>query len=135
MKRSEMREHIFRMLFGYEFHSMEELEEQAQLYLEDKEQLKDKEKGLIRERFLAVAKETPNLDAQIETVSTGWKLSRMGKVELAVIRLASYEILCDPDIPEGVAINEAVELAKRYGEDSSSRFVNGILAKLVEEKQ
>lgn len=135
MKRSEMREHIFRMLFGYEFHSMEELEEQAQLYLEDKEQLKDKEKGLIRERFLAVAKETPNLDAQIETISTGWKLSRMGKVELAVIRLASYEILCDPDIPEGVAINEAVELAKRYGEDSSSRFVNGILAKLVEEKQ
>ena len=55
----------------------------------------------------------------------------MGKVELTVLRIAAYEILFDKDIPEGVAINEAVEIAKKYGQETSGRFVNAILAKLI----
>ena len=73
----------------------------------------------------------PELDKQIEEVSVGWKLNRMSKVDLAILRLAAYELLLDENIPTGVAINEAVELAKKYGGDSSSSFVNGILAKLA----
>lgn len=57
----------------------------------------------------------------------------MGKVDLTVLRLAVYEILFDEEIPTGVAINEAVELAKKFGQDSSSAFVNGVLAKFVQE--
>ena len=70
-------------------------------------------------------------DTQINEKSTGWKTTRMGKVDLTIIRLAVYEILFEDDIPNKVAINEAVELAKAYGRDDSSSFVNGILAKFV----
>ena len=64
-------------------------------------------------------------------MAKGWKTSRMGKVDLTIIRLAVYELKYEEDIPTGVAINEAVELAKKYGTDTSSSFVNGVLAKLA----
>ncbi len=71
------------------------------------------------------------IDAMVNEVAQGWKTSRMGKVDLTLIRLAVYEMKFEEDVPQGVAINEAVELAKSYGTDDSSSFVNGILAKLV----
>lgn len=67
------------------------------------------------------------LDALIVRFSKHWKLSRIAKVELTVLRLAVYEILFSPDIPLRVAINEAIELAKRYGDENSRNFINGIL--------
>lgn len=67
----------------------------------------------------------------VNQVAQGWKTSRMGKADLAIIRLAVYEMKFEEDVPEGVAINEAVELAKSYGTDDSPSFVNGVLAKLV----
>lgn len=70
------------------------------------------------------------LDALIDEKSTGWKTNRMAKVDLAIIRLAVYEIKFEDDIPTKVSINEAVELAKKYGADESGAFVNGVLAKL-----
>ncbi len=60
-----------------------------------------------------------------------WNTARMGKVDLTILRLAVYEIAFDEDVPAGVAINEAVELAKKFGQDASSGFVNGILARFV----
>jgi len=60
-----------------------------------------------------------------------WDTTRMGKVELTVLRLAVYEMLFDDDIPANVAINEAVEIAKAYGQDNSGGFVNAILAKIL----
>ena len=71
------------------------------------------------------------IDAYINGVSENWKTDRMGKVDLCIIRLAYYEIKHDDDIPQKVAINEAIELAKTYGTESSGNFVNGILAKVV----
>ena len=71
------------------------------------------------------------IDAAINEVSEGWKTTRMGKVDLTLIRLAVYEMKHEEDIPVGVAINEAVELAKQYGTDDSPAFINGVLAKLV----
>jgi N utilization substance protein B len=67
----------------------------------------------------------------IDGACRGWKLNRLGKTDLSILRLAVYEICYDESIPEKVAINEAVELAKRYGGDSSSAFINGVLAKIV----
>ena len=67
----------------------------------------------------------------INEAAKGWKTTRMGKVDLTLIRLAVYEIKFEEEVPTGVAINEAVELAKNYGTDDSASFVNGILAKLA----
>lgn len=71
------------------------------------------------------------IDLKINEISDGWKTSRMAKVDLAIIRLAVYEVLLDDDVPTGVAINEAVELAKQFGTDDSPSFVNGVLAKIA----
>lgn len=71
------------------------------------------------------------IDEAIDNVSEGWPTTRIGKAELSILRLALYEIKYDDEIPVNVAINEAVELAKKYGADSAPSFVNGILAKLI----
>lgn len=73
----------------------------------------------------------PELDKKIDEVAEGWKTRRMGKVELSILRLAVYEMKYDEEVPEKVAINEAVELAKKFGGSDAPAFVNGILAKLV----
>ena len=72
-----------------------------------------------------------DLDSRIDGVADKWKTERMTKVDLTIIRLATYEMLYDEEVPTGVAINEAVELAKRYGTDQSPAFVNAVLAKLA----
>lgn len=71
------------------------------------------------------------MDEQIDKVASGWKTDRMGRVDLTILRLAVYEMKYDESVPVSVAINEAVELAKKYGQDESPAFINGILAKLV----
>ena len=67
----------------------------------------------------------------LDSKATGWKVSRMGKVDLTILRLALYEMLFDDEVPVSVAINEAVELAKKFGQTESPAFVNGILAKFA----
>lgn len=136
MKRSELREHLFLMLFCRDFHKSEELKEQAQLYLETLEAPKEKDLEYLNRRFQDVLLHIEEIDAKIEELSKGWQLKRIAKAELTIMRLAAYEILFDEEIPTGVAINEAVELAKKYGDDNSGSFVNGILAKIarMEEK-
>lgn len=131
MKRSELREHLFIMLFRKDFHPADELKEQALMYLETLEHPKEKERIYLENRFAEVLDKLDEIDQKIESVSVGWKLNRMGKIDLTIIRLAAFEILYDEEIPTGVAINEAVELAKKFGEDNSPSFVNGILAKLA----
>ena len=74
------------------------------------------------------------IDRLLNDVSKGWKTARMNKVDLTILRLAVYEMKWDDDVPEGVAINEAVELAKRFGGDSSSSFVNGVLGKVAKQE-
>ena len=71
----------------------------------------------------------PEIDALIDEKSADWKTKRMNKVDLAILRLAVYEMRWDDDIPVGVAINEAVELAKKFSSDEGPSFVNGVLAR------
>ena len=123
MTRSDMREHTFKILFRVPFHDKNELREQIDYYFDEFPDVKEKEYEYIRKKALL---------AKINEVSEGWPVERLGKAELAIMRLAVYEMLYDEDIPVNVAINEAVELAKKYGsDDNAASFVNGVLAKLV----
>lgn len=131
MSRREIREQIFKLLFRAEFYTEGDLAEQCQLFFEELGQEENKDTQYIEDKFKQVVSKLAEIDAMVNEVAQGWKTSRMGKVDLTLIRLAVYEMKFEEDIPAGVAINEAVELAKTYGTDDSSSFVNGILAKLV----
>lgn len=132
MKRSELREHVFRLLFRIDFYPPELVPEQLPLYLElEGDTLSEEDALAIGARFHAVYARIPEIDAMINERTSGWTTERMGKAELAILRLAAFEITFDEDVPDAVAINEAVELAKRYGQDASGSFINGVLAKFV----
>lgn len=120
------------MLFQTEFHTREELPEQISYYMNDIIAPKKDDVAYIQNKFQSTLEYLEQIDAMIESVSEGWKLKRMFKVDLAIMRLAVYEMKYDEEIPVSVAINEAVEIAKKYGQDSSPSFVNGILAKVAD---
>lgn len=130
MTRREIREQIFQMLFRIEFYEAEELSEQLK-YEVDEERPADQDEIYIQNKINAISEKVEEIDGIINEVAKGWKTTRMGKVDLTLLRLAVYEIRFEDDIPTGVAINEAVELAKQYGTDESASFVNGILAKIA----
>ena len=127
MGRHELREHIFELLFGVEFHSPDELETQAGLYFECIGDIDEADRAYISSKYERITALLPELDSEIEKSSRSWKLERIGKTDLAILRLAVYEMKYDDDIPVGVAANEAVELAKEYGGSDSASFVNGII--------
>ena len=131
MSRSELREHIFRMLFRVEFVNEEEMKEQEALYFELLEEVSEKDQAYISDKYNAILGKLEEIDNVLNELSTGWKTSRMNRVDLTVLRLATYEIKWDEDVPTSVAINEAVELAKRYSSDSGPAFINGVLAKVA----
>ena len=131
MNRRELRESIFQLLFMTEFNPSEEMGEQKELYLDGIENLKEKDQAYIQEKFEKIRNKIPEIDELLNKASKGWKTSRMGKVDLTILRLASYEVLFDEDVPGKVAINEAVELAKKFGGDESPAFINGVLGKVA----
>lgn len=131
MTRREIREHIFLMLFRRDFYNTEDLLEQMEMYIADLKAHTTEEYDYLSGRFHLVLDKLDEIDTILSDVASGWKLSRMGKVDLAILRLSVFEMRFDEDIPVKVAINEAVELAKKFGGDESPAFVNGVLAKLV----
>ena len=131
MNRHELREHIFELLFRVEFHDPDEMPSQEELFRASLEDAEDKDWEYIRDKYEKAAAAIPEIDALIDEASKGWKVGRLGKAELAILRLAVYEMKYDDDIPVGVAANEAVELAKKYGGEDSSVFINGILGKIA----
>ncbi|WP_029320701.1 transcription antitermination factor NusB [Butyrivibrio sp. AE3004] len=132
MKRSELREQVFQLLFRVEFNTPEEMREQEDLFIETNDlNMSEKDVSYVKERYESIAEKLPEIDKLINEVTTGWDTGRIGKVELAILRLAVYEIKFDDSIPTGVAINEAVELSKKFGQDGASSFVNGVLAKFA----
>lgn len=131
MSRTELREHIFRMLFRVEFNDAEEMKEQEAFYFDELEEATGKDQEYILDKYRAIVEKKEEIDTLLNEVSEGWKTTRMNRVDLTILRLAVYEIKWDEDVPTGVAINEAVELAKKYSSDDGPSFVNGILAKVV----
>ncbi|MGN1166248.1 MAG: transcription antitermination factor NusB [Lachnospiraceae bacterium] len=134
MKRTELRDHIFKMVFGMEFNEEGNMPEQMELYFEQLEDAKEKDLEYIKTKSQNIAEKITEIDALINGAAKGWKTTRMNKVDLSILRLAVYEMKWDDDIPEGVAIDEAVELAKKYSSEDGPSFVNGVLAKLAEKR-
>ena len=145
MKRSDVRESVFKYLFIAEFNKEEEMPEQIKCYFEgagvSMENFDDENKlpsedvsSEIKGRYEKVKENLPEIDKLLNESSVGWKTNRMSKVDLCVMRLAAYEMLYDPSVSVGTAINEAVELAKTYGGAESSSFVNGVLGKIARDK-
>ena len=131
MSRKELREHIFRMLFRIEFNSEEEMKEQEEFYFEDLEEATGKDQEYILNKYRMIVAKKEEIDALLNEITEGWKTSRMNRVDLTILRLATYEVKWDEDVPTGVAINEAVELAKKYSSDEGPAFINGVLAKVA----
>ena len=131
MSRTELREHIFRMLFRVEFNNAEEMKEQEQFYFDELEEATGKDQEYILNKYRTIDEKKEEIDKLLNEVTEGWKTSRMNRVDLTILRLATYEIKWDEDVPTGVAINEAVELAKKYSSDDGPAFVNGVLAKVA----
>ncbi|HIW84272.1 MAG TPA: transcription antitermination factor NusB [Candidatus Dorea gallistercoris] len=132
MKRTEQREHIFKMVFGLEFNEETEMSDQMKFYFAQLEDAREKDLEYIQRKAEKIAQKTEEIDALINSHTKGWKTSRMNKVDLTILRLAVYEMKWDEDVPVGVAIDEAVELAKKYSGSEGPSFVNGVLAKLAE---
>ena len=131
MNRREQREQIFKILFGVEFHSADELEEQIGLYMEDLGDIRKKDADYMTGKVRSIVEHMDEIDGMINQASKNWKTTRMAKAELSILRLAAYEIKYEDDIPVSVSINEAVELTKLYGSDHGPAFVNGILSGMV----
>lgn len=133
MKRRELREHIFKLLFLGEFNGEEEMPEQLELYFSGLEELKEEDQAYMEKKYQLVCGKLSEIDELLNSASKGWKTSRMSKVDLAILRLAVYEMNYDEEIPVKVAINEAIELGKAFGGEESAHFINGILGKLAKE--
>lgn len=132
MTRREVREQLFILLFQKEFYGEESFEEQRETYFLTQE-LGEKDRTYISEKLERIAEKQAEIDSMISEHSIGWKIDRIGKEELAILRLAVYEAVFDDDIPVGVAVNEAVELGKKYGAEGGASFINGMLGNIVNE--
>lgn len=133
MGRKASRELAMKLLYQLDLQK-ESREDQIKETLEEND-LTDKDKEYVLHILQGVQEEQGLLDTLIESYSHGWKLSRLSKVDLAILRLAIYELHFRNDIPINVAINEAIELAKKFSGPESGSFINGVLGKISEHIQ
>ena len=133
MKRSEIRELAFRLIYSLEIQKNENLEEQIELYIQSNN-IEDKNAiEYIKDCIHGIKENEDEINKTVQdSLTSDWKIDRISKVNLSLLKLAIYEIKYK-NIPYKVEINEVVELAKIYGEDMSSKFINGALAKIVKE--
>ncbi len=133
MNRSAMREQAFKLIYSLEIQNENDLEETIDLYIETND-LEDKNaQKYIKEIVTGIKEKDEEIIKLIsKNLKENWKIERISKINLAILKLAIYEIKYT-ETPFKVVINEAVELAKSYGEDSSKNFVNGVLASIVKE--
>ena len=124
INRREAREAVFELLFETEFKCDEAAEEIFALSTDNRE---IESNDYIRGVYFGVCEKMDEIDATIERHSNGWKVSRLTRVSRAVIRLCVYEMAYVKDVPCAVAINEAIELSKKYDDDKARGFVNGVL--------
>lgn len=130
VNRRLLREHIFKIIFSYEFDRKEDFATQIEYYLEELNEDQTESIEYIRDKSLKIISLIDDIDKQISDKIRDWTKERIAKVEVALIRLAVFEIYYE-DIPISIAINEAVELAKKFGGENSSSFVNGVLANII----
>ena len=133
MKRSAIRELTFRLIYSLEIQKVDDLEEQVELYIQCNEIEENDAKEYIKDAILGIKENNIEIQGLIEkNLKADWKIDRISKIDLSLLKLAIYEIKYK-EIPYKVAINESLELAKKYGEETSKNFINGILASVVKE--
>ena len=131
MNKSNLREEIFKLVYSLEVQKEDE-SSQIDLYLENSE-LSDKEKEKIKEEVCKIIDLKEDIENQIsKNLKSGWSIERISKVNISILRIAIYEMIYGK-LPYKVVINEAVELAKKYGEEVSASFINGVLASVVKD--
>ena len=134
MNRSAIRESTFKLIYSSEIQK-EMDEDQIETFIEAND-IEDKEqKEYIKNCFYGIEKNLPEIIELIEkNLKENWSIERISKIDISILKLAIYEMIF-VKIPYKVSINEAIELAKKYGDDSSKAFINGILASIVKEKK
>ena len=140
MTRHDARRHAFTLIFQLPFYTdatAENLAEAKKWYYDDLENAegasrpKGKNAQYIDRVVWGVFDRIAQLDGVIEKFLRDWDIARICKVDLALMRLSIYEMLCEPDVPIGTAVNEAIELAKEFGTDDSPSFINGVLGNVA----
>ncbi len=131
MSRSDARKSAFYLLYQYDFIAPEEKEANMELYFAEHPQLQEADRAFVKERLDGTLSHLAEIDAVLSAHAKGWSLGRMNKVDLAILRLAVYEMQYASDVPVGVAINEAVELAKEFSSDKAPSFINGVLGAIT----
>ena len=130
MNRSEMREQAFILLFEKEFFAGQSCAEVEETFAENYVPLSVYAKNAFENTYA----NRDQIDSVIEKYLKGWKIGRLPKVNLAILRLAVYEIMFEESVPDSAAVNEAVELAKKYSGDDDYSFINGVLGSFLREK-
>ena len=133
MDRTLAREEAFKLLYSIEM-QQDNTEEQIELYIENNEITDEKMKKYIKDTIIGIRENEEEIEKQISSnLKEGWTLQRVSQINISLLKLAIYEIIYKK-IPYKVVINEVVELAKKYGDDNSRIFINGVLASIVKNK-
>lgn len=137
MNRREIRETSMKLLYeisinGYEYsQAIENFKENSE---DETEKIQDNDIEYIKDLLKGIYDNLDEIDKNIEKYLINWKLERLSKIDLAILRICTYEMLFMPDIPDTVSINEGIELAKKYSADKSAAFINGVLDNLKKNK-
>ena len=131
MNKSEIREEIFKLIYSLEVQKNES-SEQIEVFLEDSD-MPDKVKDEIKVTVAKIIEFSPDIENEIsKNLKTEWKIERISKINMSILKVAIYEIVYKK-LPYKISINEAVEIAKKYGEETSASFINGVLASIVKD--
>ena len=130
MLRSQVREEVFKIMFRFSFVEEGEMEEQVSFSLEELEGKSEDNRNYIKGKVDEILANMDTIDTKIEACCEGWNLNRIGKAEITIMRIAVYELMMEEDIPNRVAINEAVELSKIYCDEDAKGFINAVLGKV-----
>ena len=132
MNRTESREAAFKLLYSIQISPDESLQEQIDLFIDSEEILDNEAITYINDIVKGVSENNVDIEKQIsENIKKDWTIARISKVDLTLLKIGIYEILYT-DIPFKVVVNEVVKIAKKYGDDSSGAFINGVLASIIE---
>ncbi len=135
MNRRNARKNAFFLVFQMDFNQKEEFEQARELFFDHQQEVEEEEKEFILKETEGTKEHLAEIDEMISKKAKKWATGRMSKVDLAILRLAIYEICFSEEIPTSVAINEAIELAKKFSSDEAPSFINGILGSIAAEKQ
>ena len=134
MSRRNARKHIFNLVFQTEFNADTDVKEAIETYTEEYEDFQKGERDFVSREYRGILANVESIDSYIDKYAVCWSVERLAKTDLAILRIGVYEIMFDNEIPDAVAVNEAVELAKEFSGDKAPAFINAVLSKIVKKK-